>query len=268
MLTCHLESRPPYEDDGQYWADQPRKALRATLKTAGLPASYEVGILSQLIKDLQSQLEEDFDIVISEAVFTSSHLLALYQDDLEDAAYHAGIKYITPNHLFKPILWETGSAYAGHNCGMCEHWRDEDRCTEEEERWPQITIFAVHYSRNALTTSLARVSAAIAVWEPDYRHEENFTLGSDGVNAYQSLDNYWADVKEALLLTMTTFPNFPRPEQILVTGDRAEGYFLRFLEEIMHEYLGHVPPILSTDATEVSARGAAEFMRRGPAPWS
>lgn len=268
MLTYYLQLRPPYDDDGQYWADQPRKALRAALKTAGLPASYEVGVLSHVIKRLQSRLEADFGIFISGAVFSSSHLLALYQDDLEDAAYDAGIKYVTPNHQFKPILWETGSAYAGHGRGMCEHWQNEGRCREEEERWPQITVFAVHYSRNALTTSLARVSAAIAVWEPDYRHEENFTLGSDGISAYPSLEKYWADVRETLFLTMTTFPGFSRPEQILVTGDRADGYFMDFLRDSLNDYLCHVPPIISTDAIEVSAKGAAEFMRRGPAPWS
>lgn len=217
---------------------------------------------------MQSKLETDFGIVISEAVFSSSHLLALYQDDLEDAAYDTGIKYVTPNEQFKPILWETGSAYAGHGRGLCEHWQDERRCREEEDRWPQITVFAVHYSRNALTTSLARVSEAIAVWEPDYRHEENFTLGSDMISGYPTLDNYWADVRETLLLTMTTFPGFPRPEQILVTGDRVDGHFIGFLRDSLNDYLGYIPPILSTEAIEVSAKGAAEFMRRGPAPWS
>ncbi|TVY92397.1 hypothetical protein LAWI1_G001852 [Lachnellula willkommii] len=272
MARLSLESSrhiaPPYDDDGQFWADQPRKALREALKATGLPASYEVGVLAHTIKHLRSQLEADFGIVVSEAVFTSSHLVALYRDDLEDVAYDAGIKYVTPKHQFKPILWETGSAYAGHGLGLCEHWRDEERCREEEDRWPEITVLAVHYSRNALTTSLASVTGATQVWEPDYRHEENFTLGSDGMNAYPSLDNYWADVRETLLLTMTTFPFFPKPEKILVTGDRAHGYFMKMLRETLNDYLGHVPPILSIDPREVSAKGAAEFMRRGPAPWS
>ena len=119
--------RPPYEDDREYWADQPRQGARMALKTMGLPASYEVGVLAQVIKHLRSQLESDFGISISEAVFTSSHLLALYQDDLEDAAVNVGIKYVTPRWQFKPILWETATAYAGHGFGMCKHWRDEDR---------------------------------------------------------------------------------------------------------------------------------------------
>ncbi|KAH6679329.1 hypothetical protein B0J14DRAFT_295590 [Halenospora varia] len=168
----------------------------------------------------------------------------------------------------KPILWETGSAYAGHGLGMCEHWQDRDRCLQEEQQWEQITVLAVHYSRNAITSSLARVQEAITVWEPDYRHDENFTLGSDAISDYASSDEYWADVRETLLLTMTTFPLFPKPEKILVTGDRVYDEFMDFLKQTLDDYLGHVPPILSVDAVEVSAKGAAEFMRRGPAPWS
>lgn len=105
----------------------PRRAARVALKTLGLPASYEVGVLAQVIRHLRSQLESDFGISISEAVFTSSHLLALYQDDLEDAAENVGIKYVTPASQFKPILWETAAAYAGHGLGLCKHWTDEKK---------------------------------------------------------------------------------------------------------------------------------------------
>lgn len=119
--------RPPYQDDGEYWADQPRQAVRMALKSLGLPASYEVGVLAQVIRHLQSELELDFGISISEAIFTSSHLLALYQDDLEDAAENVGIEYVTPKFQFKPIFWETASAYAGYGLGLCKHWRDKNK---------------------------------------------------------------------------------------------------------------------------------------------
>lgn len=117
--------RPPYEDDGEYWADQPRQGTRTALKALGLPASYEVGVLGQVIRSLRSDIELEFGIKITEAVFTSSHLLALYQDDLEDAAENAGIEYIIPGYQFKPVFWETASAYAGHGLGLCEDWRDK-----------------------------------------------------------------------------------------------------------------------------------------------
>jgi hypothetical protein len=116
-----------------------------------------VGVLAQVIKHLQSQLETDFSINISEAVITFSHLLALYQDDLQDAAFHVGIQYTTPRGQFHPILWETASAYAGYGLGLCEHWRDKKRCLEDELKLPDIPILAVHYSHNALTAGLTEI---------------------------------------------------------------------------------------------------------------
>lgn len=95
------------------------------LKAVGLPASYEVGVLAQVIQNLRTELELEFGISISEAVFTSFHLLALYQDDLEDVAENVVIEYVVPTYQFKPIFWETASAYAGHGLGMCKDWRNK-----------------------------------------------------------------------------------------------------------------------------------------------
>lgn len=228
-----------------------------------------MGVIAQVIIYLQSQLEKDFRISISRAVFTSAHLLALYQDDLEDAACFAGIGYVIPKHQFKDILWETATTYVGHGLGLCEHWQDEATCRKEEMQLPEYTVFSVHYSRNALTTSLAIIQEAIAIWEPNYRHKENFTLGSDAISEYSNSDHYWAGVKETLLHTMTMFPGFGRPDMILVTGESVYfERFLEFLKRTLGDFLGQVPPILFSNPIEVSSQGAAEFMHRGAAWWS
>jgi hypothetical protein len=120
----------------------------------------------------------------------------------------------------------------------------------------------VHYSHNALTVSLAEIQTAFDTWEPDYRRVENFTLGSDAIPGYSSLNEYWTNVKESLLQIMNKYPGFARPETVMVTGDMAYGYFMEFLKETLSDYLGKLPPILSSDATVVAARGAAEIMYR------
>lgn len=268
ITPFNLFSRPPYENDQQYWADQPRKAARQALKAVGLSSSYELGVLAQVIEHLRSELEPTLDITVHEAVFAASHLVALYKDDLQDAADHVGIKYITPKDLFKPFLWETAAAYAGHGFGLGKHWRDDDKCWEEEGRMPRRTILAVHYSQNALTVSLAKVSDAISAWEPDYRHIENFTLGSDAIKRYSDTEDYWADVKDALLSINTQFPLFPKPSRILLTGNMAYGYFVELLESTMQDYLGTIPPLLANNTCKAAAQGAAEFKRRAAAPWS
>jgi hypothetical protein len=240
----------------------PRQSARVALKTLGLPASVEVGVLAQTIGHLRSQLESDFSISIFEAVFTSSHLLALYQDDLEDIAVNVVIKYITPWYQSQPIFWETGAAYAGHGFGMCKHWRDEDRCEDEEMKLPDTTVLSVHYNQNALTVSLARIQTVFSTWEPNYRRVENFTLGSNAISGYSSLKEYWADVRGTLLEVMEGNPLFLKPQMIIVTGNITDGYFIDFLKGAISDYLGKLPDIISTDAKVVAAIGAAEIMRR------
>lgn len=146
---------------------------------------------------------------------------------------------------------------------MCTHWRDEKRCWDEESRLPDTAVLAVHYSHNALTVSLARIQSVFSTWEPNYRRVENFTLGSDAISGYSSSNDYWADVKGALLETMNEYPLFSKPNAIMVTGDMGHGLFMDFLIETLYEYLGEHVPVLSANAQVVSAMGAAELMRRG-----
>ncbi|KAI1843511.1 hypothetical protein JX266_010337 [Neoarthrinium moseri] len=259
---------PPYDDDGQFWADQPRKAVREALKAAQLPASYEVLILAQVIQRLSSEIESTLGIEIQEAVFAASHLVALYQDDIQDAAAYSGIKYVIPKGLHDPFVWETAAAYAGHGFGLCKHWQDDDACADEGKQMPSETILAVHYSRTALTVSLTVISQALWAWEQDYRRVENFTLGSDSIKSYPNREDYWTDVKDTILSINTQFPLFPKPGKVLVTGDLDGGDFIDFLRSTMEEYLGTAPHFLTNDTTTAAAKGAAQFMRRRPAAWS
>lgn len=244
--------------------DLPRQAARLALKVAHLPASYEVGILGEAIIYLRKQLEKDFNITISEAVFASSKLLALYQDDLEDTACFAGVKYVIPRNQWKVMLWETASSLAGHGLGLCEHWQNETLCHEEYMQLPEYTLFAVHYSRNALTTAIAKVQWALGIWEPTGQSRENFMLGHDSIEKYLDADAYWTDVKEDLLYTLKETPwNARLVSEIMVTGDEVSGEFLNLLERTIRGHLGRDIPIISLNPVDVSARGAAEFMRRG-----
>ncbi|KAI0840948.1 hypothetical protein F5Y06DRAFT_308583 [Hypoxylon sp. FL0890] len=268
-LASSRHLAPPYEDTEEYFDDQPRRAVRNGLKKLGLPASYDVDVLAGVIKQLRSDLESEYHIRVSEAVFTSTHLLALYQDDLMDMADHVGIKYVIPKEQFKPILWETAAAYAGYGLGLCEHWRDVDRCQRETDDMPKINVLVVHYSRTALTTGLVPIRNAVGAFEPDPLHVENFTLGSDAISDYLNPEDYWADVKDVLLNVMRRFPGYQGPHKIMMTGDMVHNEdFMKFVKETIEQHRGFVPPILYEEALTAAAKGAAELMRRGPAPWS
>jgi hypothetical protein len=233
----------------------------------GLPASYEVGVLANVIYQLRTQLERAFAIHISEAVFTASHLLALYQDDLRDAAAHHQIRYVRPRRTWTPLVWETSSAYAGHGRGLCDSWWNDTECAREGVRdMRDIPIMSVHYSRTALTVTLSTIYDALGLWEPDYRHAENFSLGQDAVADYVSEEQYWEAVQRHLLIIMEEY-TFAKPELIMITGESANEEFMEYLKKAMIGHMGKVPKIISDEPTVVAAKGAAEFMRRGPYPW-
>src|SRR5256885_1385785 len=102
--------RPPYDDPGDSFVDGPRRAKREFRKSIGLPATGDVGILSKLIQDLRLKVESDLGIHISSAVMAVSHLVALYQDDVQEAFEYVGIEYVEPKNYFRPVFWETAAA--------------------------------------------------------------------------------------------------------------------------------------------------------------
>ena len=221
-----------------------------------------------MVSCLRSKLEANHGIRITEAVFTSSHLVALYKDDLEDTASYLGIKYVTPKSNHRPIVWETVSAYAGYGLGLCKHWQDDKLCMEENRKMKEMTILLVHYTSNALTVAMPILKWAVGSWEPEHRHIENFTLGHDAMADFHTPAEYWAAVRETLLYSATLLPRAPKPKRIIVSGDMVEGEFMEFLKKTMEDHIGTVPPIFSDLAVVAAAQSAAEIMRRGPASWS
>jgi hypothetical protein len=185
---------------------------------------------------------------------------------LEDAADHLRIRYVTPKRQYRPLLWESAAAYAGYGLGLCEHWRDEELCAKENREMSRISALSVHYTTVALTVALPRIRFAAGAFEPEYAHVENFTLGHDAIVGYPSPVEYWADVRSALVSLVDRLGL--QPQRIIVSGDRADAFFLNFVATTIRDRLGSEPPI-HTDLAEVAAaRGAAELMRRGAAPWS
>lgn len=180
----------------QYFQDQPRVAARAARKKLGLPASSDVGALSTVIKTLKAQIESDLRITVEDATLTTTHLQALYIDDVPDICEYVGFKYLIPNHFYRDILWETASAYAGYGYGLCEHWQDDEQCQAEKGELPDLSVLAVHYSKTAVTSTLAEIQSALGTWDPVNRRVENFQLGSDAMSRYRNEDDYWFDVKK------------------------------------------------------------------------
>jgi hypothetical protein len=259
--------RPPYRNIEEQFLDTPRQLEREARKKVNLPASAEVGALASVLKDLRDKIESELQIVVKDAVIGATHLAALYIDDIQDICEYVGFKYIIPAGFFEPILYETGSALAGHGLGLCKHWRDDPQCKLENHEFPWTYTLGIHYSKTAVTSTHARMRLAIGTFEPDIGHIENFTLGSDSKSQYATEDEYWRSVKDSILMKLRLTPAMQTPDRVILTGEVDDKGFTNMLNEALEEHFGFVPLILSENSMVVAAIGTAEFRRRGQARW-
>lgn len=204
--------------------------------------------------------------------------MALYKDDLQDLAAHLKLRYMRPRREFHPLVWETSSAYAGYGRGLCKAWHNDTECWQEEEReMLDVPLLSVHYSHTALTVALAEINGAGGLWEPEYRHVENFTLGRDALDDYAHEKDYWEDVREHLVFFMVEY-GFRNPELVMITGDAADGEFLEHVKSTMLRHMGKVrrsflkslflpPPraLLSLCGVDRWSHGLSEHI--GARPW-
>ena len=154
-------ARPPYDDDGQFYDDIPRRTKRRALKKVGLPATHEIAVLARVARALLTNIESDYNIKVSSATLAVEHLVALYQDDIEDLCDYLNLKCAKPVKMFKPIFWETSAAYAGYGLGLCENYKDKEACDKEDKEHPETNVLAVHYSKGALASSMAGAPAPL-----------------------------------------------------------------------------------------------------------
>ena len=122
---------------------------------------------------------------------------------------------------------------------------------------------AILYTRKVLTVSLSVTESAYYLWEPPYRHEEDFTLGNNPKHDNPSEEYYWESVRKRLLDIMVYNQYMPRPAKVLLLGDSAhDETFMGVLTEGLESVMEDMPEILQEGAEDVRARGAAEFARR------
>lgn len=224
-------------------------------------------MLAALLKQLQTKAELELKITIKLATVAISHLVALYQDDLTNSFEYNGLEYTVPDRYYNPVFWEIFAANASYGFGLCKHPEDPEACEDELKKMPTDTILAIHYSYDALLTSLLIVEAGFYIWEPDYRHQEDFTLGFKNIENIGEND-YWDSVKSHIVRCIRGPPgmNFKTPVRVVLHGNMVgEKKFVKVLKEALVNVMGEDGanlPIIATDPELVAAKGAAELMRR------
>lgn len=121
-------------------------------KTVGLPATYEVGVLADMINRLRDavrgQIFHDLD-----AMVTWPELNALYTEDVLEAMEYARV---LPSRNLDPwnVPQELATVFAGNGLGLCRNpWNQVD-CHEEQLHMPVLHVLSLSFSEDSLTLAL------------------------------------------------------------------------------------------------------------------
>ena len=216
-----------------------------------------------MLSHLRDLVEIRIHQPVTSASVTTIHLAALYREDLEDACEYLGLEYV-PLPPRYDILYDTLAAYAGYDLGLCSDYTDREVCKHEQQAMPEVVVMAVLYTRNVLTVTLSITKSAAYLYEPDYRHLEDFSLGHDARTQMDEND-YWNSVGLALESIMLENPYYERPAKVLLMGDCVgDENFQRVLLQVLSNQVAEMPDILMEDSENVAAKGAAELAKRAP----
>ncbi|MCJ1254121.1 hypothetical protein MMC24_001935 [Lignoscripta atroalba] len=232
----------------------------------GFPASKDVGTLASVIRSLRTLAEEKLGYGISLAIATTPRLVALYQEDIDDALEYAGLKSgSVPYQRFTKVAIpnELSTAFAGYGLGLCQSYTNSSKCSAEETDMPVENILAVLYTRSALATSLSTMKTPYGIldWPQDYL--QDFELGYDSLHSNPSEEYYWEGVRDRIRELTVIEYDHKRITKVLLLGDSAlDATFLRVLEQSVGSLQDDIPEILMGDPVFAAAKGAAELARR------
>ncbi|KAI1324200.1 hypothetical protein F5Y16DRAFT_402607 [Xylariaceae sp. FL0255] len=266
MLRLSLPSsqhfHEPYDDLGKQFQDMPRMMWRQFRKRLGLPASWDAGTLSEMIRDLRAEAESHVEEHVSVAGISIPHLIALYDEDIIDAFKYISLMYLE----FFPYadawyytLPATLAAYAGYGLGLCPNITDFDACREMEWQIPKRFVLSISYTHTGLVTSQARLGDAWSIHESPMR--EDLSLG---LNERDHRENYWEDVRDLLRSPVVDSWRRENVTGVLLLGDAVdEPKFREILKEVVEELIWGEQEIYDQDPIFNPVRRTAELTKRG-----
>lgn len=116
---------------------------------------------------------------------------------------------------------------------------------------------AILYTQKVLTASLSVTKSSYYLWEPPYRHGEDFTLGNNAKHDNPSEGYYWESVRKRLLDIMVYNQYMPRPAKVLLLGESAHDETVRgVLTEALKSVMEDMPEIPQEGTEDIWGSGS------------
>ncbi|KGO52914.1 hypothetical protein PEX2_048130 [Penicillium expansum] len=245
---------PPYSSMDDMWDDIPRQAWRSFRKKIGLAASPDVHVMSQLVKKLLSLSKS---ATLPYVIISYPGMEALYEEDIYDMAEYLGLPKLTGIYEYYPQ--EAYAAYAGHGLGLCEHFKDKDRCKDEGNQLPMHETLLVEYTDQAILLHITYLRTV----NVDRGSADPLVTASFELGANSRVDKHASHVAEFVHQFLSAWfegPLLPDELLVIMTGTRDEA-----IEGAIQEAAERVVPktqIIASKSEFIASRGSAELAWR------
>ena len=252
---------PKYDNILDELRDIWRKNQRRLRKLRGLPATPEVGIIGDLIKQLRTATEARLGRPITSAVLATPRLPRITNEDLDDAMEYAGLTNLKSYRTWTYVS-EPQATFAGMGFGLCEKWGDIEKCEDEEATFPVAHVLSVTFTHDVLSATyiIAQDARTVSFGSTTTRYD----LGLGTWLQNPGSPTYWDEIREAI--RRIAIISLPSIDYLLLSGEDAtnEQFLETVKEALLPTALGNAPGIVRTsiDPLHVGAAGAAEFAKR------
>ncbi|MCJ1285644.1 hypothetical protein MMC26_004985 [Xylographa opegraphella] len=265
-LASSRHRSPPYEwyhDGGAVnWEGAFRQERRRLRKFFGLPASADVGIIAKFLSSLRTAAEEAQQRKITHAMIATPDLVALYDEDIADAAAHIGLNLLSDSYYERQPkqVYAAFVAYGLNNHTLPSVPQKELKATSTRN------VLAVYLSHGAFSVEVASKwtnRTCSLAWA---QHHSYFSteLG---------LDNAWrvgpwkkrvaAMVQEAVYRELLDYEHNAGITDVLLLGEKARADILSQTVRDAVMELQEREPVMHTAGpktmTFTASRGAAEM---------
>lgn len=195
------------------------------------------------------------------AVISYPSIIALYDEDIIDAAHHTGLHILAGTyHLPREVV----AAYAGYGMGFCQSYWDRDKCREEGHEFPFRHTLLVEYTEESLP--LHRERMATAVHYSDFYSIDaraSFDLGRRNHHQHGHAERI-KDFIRGFLRHVYRYLDMPEKISVIMTGDTemvTDGPLRMAIEAAIEEF-GSKAELLTLMPEFIASRGAAELAWR------
>ncbi|KAH7360409.1 hypothetical protein BKA65DRAFT_591473 [Rhexocercosporidium sp. MPI-PUGE-AT-0058] len=261
----YVNTGPPFDnalDQIRWNLDQASRKLR---KLRGLPSTTDIDTLSYFLTRLKYFTSGSLMMPVTRVAISLPEIPNLLSEDWAEVVELSGLEVLRSYKNYGQPLNDLSAAWAGMGYGLCEHWRDIEKCEEEEELIVPRFALALSFTGDALSvhkTWVANAHFTFNIVSETYRD-----LGWESWRINPANTTFWDSLGKAVVDVATSQPEYVIQDLILLGEFAEEKIFLDAVWKALGDVTGVTKlweplQVSGFNAEFIAARGAAELAKR------